>query len=982
MKFNYIASILLAFICSSSFSQTKEDVTKIIANYNLENIKLKRQFYEKKEEIEKQKALEAAKLNGWPIIINGKDGSFQELMRLTPDGFPIYYSTDNANAARSTRTNFLNTGGALGLNLNGQGMIARVWDGGTVRRTHNLLSPRVTTVDDPSGTSYSDHATHVTGTVIANNSVGSTKGMAYQATARTFNWTNDQSEALNEIVGGMLLSNHSYGVPVTGESGTTLPAWYIGAYTSSANAWDDIVYNAPYYLPVMSAGNDGNNNNNTNPIASGFDKLTGNKTAKNIMVVANANDAIITSTGMLLSVSINTSSSQGPTDDRRIKPDIAGNGTGVTSSVATSNSATASFTGTSMASPNVTGTLLLLQQHHKNITNRFMKASTLKGLACHTADDAGVAGPDPKFGWGLLNAKKAAETISNNGLTSWISEETLDNNETYTMTVYSDGTASIPLIASITWTDLPGNINDGTSGENDSTPVLVNDLDIRISKDGTTYYPWKLESNPNELATRNGDNNVDNVEQIKIDAPSAGFYTITITHKGNLVSNKQDYSLIVTGINSNFAIIPNSDNPTQCSNTDAIYTFDYIQTGSFTTNFSATGLPVGATVNFNPPSMSSNGSVTMTINLTNSTPGDYNIGIVGDNGTETETRYKTLKFYSDSFQPVNLIAPSNNNNTVSTSTIFEWTNDFNSETYTIQIATDVNFNNIILDTTLTDNSYAYSGLNEETVYYWRVIQSNRCGAQIISSAIVNNFITGKLTCGNSFSATDFSNANIGTTENSIASVPITVTGGLTIGDINVELDISHTYIQDMTYYLEGPVEIGSPIIKLFQEPCGDNDNIICTLDDSGSDFTCNFFPPAISGTVKPLEPLSTFNQLSADGIWTLRVVDPYNGDGGSINSVTLQICGLEASPLSTISNNINNIKIYPNPVKDNLYIDLPNDTIGNTTYALMDIQGRIVLTKKSNNLNERINTTHLTDGVYLLTIENNLGKTSKKVIIN
>ena len=101
-------------------------------------------------------------------------------MKVTPDGFPIYYSTMNVAAARSTRTNHLNTGGSLGLNLNGQGMIARVWDGGTVRRTHNLLSGRVTTVDDVSGTSYSNHATHVTGTVIASDASATAKGMAFK----------------------------------------------------------------------------------------------------------------------------------------------------------------------------------------------------------------------------------------------------------------------------------------------------------------------------------------------------------------------------------------------------------------------------------------------------------------------------------------------------------------------------------------------------------------------------------------------------------------------------------------------------------------------------------------------------------------------------------------------------------------------------------------------------------------------------------
>jgi hypothetical protein len=40
-----------------------------------------------------------------------------------------------------------------------------------------------------------------------------------------------------------------------------------------------------------------------------------------------------------------------------------------------------------------------------------MRASTLKGLACHTAFDAGNVGPDYIYGWGLLDMKKAARLL-------------------------------------------------------------------------------------------------------------------------------------------------------------------------------------------------------------------------------------------------------------------------------------------------------------------------------------------------------------------------------------------------------------------------------------------------------------------------------------------------------------------------------------------------------------------------------------------
>ena len=972
----------LVFITSVSFSQTKEDVIKIIKNYDIPKIKEKINYFENIEKREKEIAIQKANEMGWPIFIYGEDGSFQELIKLNLDGSPIYLSTTNVNAAKSTRANHLNSGGTLGLNLNGQGMVARVWDGGTVRRTHTLFEGRVTTVDDPSGTTYTSHGTHVTGTILASDASATAKGMAYQATARTFNWTNDESEATSEVLLGMLVSNHSYGIPITSSNGTIQPAWYIGAYTSAARNWDEITYLAPYFLPVMSAGNEGNNNDNSNPIAIGYDKLTGDKTAKNSLIVANAQDANVTTDGTLISVNINSSSSQGPTDDRRIKPDITGNGTSLTSTTSSSDTSTGSSSGTSMASPNVAGTILLLQQHYHNETNNFMKAATLKGLACHTADDAGVAGPDPKFGWGLLNAKKAAQTISANGLDSWVSEENLSQGETFSMTFVSDGGSNNPLIASITWTDVPGEAKTNTI-ENDATPVLVNNLDIKVTKDGTTFYPWKLQADPTALAIRVGDNDVDNVEQIKIDTPAAGEYTITVTHKGSLVNGNQDFSFIVTGIRSDIALISKSDDLIVCNNQNADFVFDYRQSGNGTTTFSATGLPNGASAIFNPSSLSANGTVTMTITgLTNAQPGDYSVGIIGNNGIETETRTKQLKIYSTFFDSTSLNYPSNMQAAIPTTVNLDWNDDTNVEHFHLQVAIDNNFNTIILNEMgLTNSEYNLTNLSEATTYYWRVIPSNRCGSGSQLDANIYSFTTGVITCGYSYTATDFSDAIINSTPNSTASVPIEVPIGFVIGDINVALDITHTYIQDMTYYLEGPANIGSPIITLFDQPCGNNDDINCTLDDSGVNFVCNASAPAISGVVKPEELLSNFNGLNSFGTWYLRVVDPFNGDGGSINAVTLYFCDLEPS-LSIQSNDLSSkVSVFPNPANNRLYVNLDQNLVNETHYKLYDLQGRLVISKKSATSESNINIENLVEGIYLLSIENGTDRTTKKIII-
>ncbi len=978
MKKTYLVSLLLLLLTNLTYAQTKEDVAKIVSSYDLAKIKELQYELKQKTTLEKQKAEAAAIVNNWPIRVVGKDGSISELMKLTPDGFPIYYTNNNANAAKSTRANHLNTGGTLGLDLNGQGMVARVWDGGTVRASHNLFSGRVTVVDEPSSTTYAAHSTHVTGTIMASNAAAATKGMAYMAQARTFEWTDDNSEALSEVQLGMLISNHSYGVPITGTTGV-LPSWYIGSYTQDARDWDEIAYASPYYLAVLSAGNEGQSNANPDPLAFGYDKLTGNKVSKNNMVVANAQDAVVAADGTLTSVLINASSNQGPTDDYRVKPDITGNGTSVISTNSTSDSSTTTMTGTSMASPNVAGTLLLLQQHYKNVTNNFMKAATLKGLACHTADDAGNIGPDPVFGWGLLNAKKAAETITGNGLNSWVSEENLFQEQSSSIVVKASGTE--PLIASITWTDVPGTANNGTLPANDTTKALVNDLDIRITKNAITYYPWKLNSIASAEATQSGDNAIDNVEQVKIDSPTNSNYTVTVTHKGLLQTGKQNYSLVITGLTSSFSIVPTSSDLTVCSNQNAVFTFNYKQVGSGTTAFSPVGLPVGATATFNNNSLSANGTVTMTISgLSNVIPGEYNIGIIGNNGTETETRYKTLKIFNSTFVPVNLTSPANLVTGLSTSVNLVWSSQFNAESYTVQVSTVPNFSTTVYNATVTTNRYIARSLLQNTDYYWRVTPLNQCGSGLTSNATVYRFKTGVLVCGAAvFNATNFTNATIASVANSSASVPVTVTGGYTIGSMKVNLNLTHTYIQDMTISLVGPASIGSPEVLLFKEACGDNDNINCTLDDNGNAPQCSGIP-SVSGLIAPYESLSAFNNLPANGEWILKIKDPYNGDGGTVNSFSIDICYITNS-LGIDSNSLTYTSVYPNPTKDNLNIDIPN-AIGTSKLKLYDVQGRFVMETSTNSTHEVMNIGNLQSGVYMLSIENENNKTVKKVILN
>ncbi|NCT16934.1 MAG: S8 family serine peptidase [Flavobacteriia bacterium] len=589
-------TVFILLLCSFiSFGQTKDQQEKITSRYDLQKLaQLENQFLSKAVQ-QKQSALQYAQQRGLQSKITLEDGGFAELQRVDPDGSLIYYRTFNVAAANSTRTNHLNIGGSTGLNLDGQNMIAYVWDGGHARITHQEYdgpggTNRVSVQDAASegGTQLNFHSAHVSGTIAASGVVANAKGMAPQSSVRGYMWNSDLAEATTAAGNGMLISNHSYGF-----NSQAVPDYYFGAYITDSRDWDNLLYNAPYYLMVVAAGNDGTTNYNASPLNSvaGYDKLTGHSTSKNNLVVASANDATIDSNGNLVSVSISSFSSQGPTDDLRIKPDITGNGAGLYSTYDNSDTAYNSISGTSMASPNVTGTLLLLQQHANNVNGSFLRAASLKGVALHTADDAGPTGPDAVWGWGLLNAKKAAQAISQNGNQSLISELTLMPGQTYTINVDSDGVSK--LLASISWTDPAGT---ATTTLNSPTAKLVNDLDIRVTKSGTTYLPWRLTG-----VTTNGlgDNTKDTYERVDV-ANATGTYTITVTHKGSLSGGSQNFSLIVTGLTSTpvtcNATVPSGLTPSGVGSNSAILNWNSVAGASYDVRYRQIGTTTWTTV--------------------------------------------------------------------------------------------------------------------------------------------------------------------------------------------------------------------------------------------------------------------------------------------------------------------------------------------------------------------------------------------------
>lgn len=712
MRKDYLLLILCSLcIFSSAFAQTPLEREWITRDYDLAKLAQMSTDYRETFEREKQYAWDMAALRGWDVLIEYSDGRIAELIRVSASGEPVYYTTDNREGGITTRTNLVHTGGSSGLDLNGENMIVGIWDGGGVRQTHELMTPRVTQVDGASGTS--GHATHVAGTMIGNGNVqgGTVIGMAPVADLWAHDWNADFSEMTTAASNGLLASNHSY--TING------PNWIYGYYGQNARGIDNIMYNAPYYLPVVSGGNDGNGS---------YDRLDGMSTAKNNLAVA-AVFEVLNYTGPG-SVNIAGFSSWGPTDDGRIKPDICGKGVNMTSSWNNSNSGYNTIGGTSMSSPNVTGSLILLQQHYNDINGEFMLSSTLKGLALHTADEAGTTpGPDARYGWGLMNTAAGADVITNNGVSSIIVEETLQPGDVYTLSVQSDGVTD--LMASITWTDPPGTLLPaGVS--NNPTPSLVNDLDIRISDDGgTTFFPWKLDVGNPSAGASTGDNLVDTIEKIEVSGAS-GEYIIRVSHKGDLTDDLQVFSLIVTGIDKEEFTVSSHDGIQDACADDGSASFD-IDLGfndgfSDTINFTVTDLPTGTTGTVSPTSLSAEGTVSLTVNNINAlAPGDYEVKVTGTGTSETVNVYVILRIYDPSLNAANLVLPADDAIDQPLDITFEWDAVTNADEYDFELATDSGFSNVIDSQTVNVNTAEVTGLDNGTEYFWRVLATNFCG---------------------------------------------------------------------------------------------------------------------------------------------------------------------------------------------------------------------------------------------------------------
>ncbi len=132
--------------------------------------------------------------------------------------------------------------------------------------------------------------------------------------------------------------------------------------------------------------------------------------------------------------------------------------------------------------------------------------------------------------------------------------------------------------------------------------------------------------------------------------------------------------------------------------------------------------------------------------------------------------------------------------------------------------------------------------------------------------------------------------------NHIITSTLTISGsGMTIGDLNVGLNVTHNYLSDISITLSK----GATSVILFNNSCGSATNINMIADDEGASLAC---PPSGGNSYQPNGNLSDFDNIALDGTWTLTIVDSWpSSDGGSLNNWSLiakKVCTASAPTLS------------------------------------------------------------------------------------
>lgn len=404
-------------------------------------------------------------------------------------------------------------------------------------------------------------------------------------------------------------------------------------------------------------------------------------------------------------------------------------------------------------------------------------------------------------------------------------------------------------------------------------PVDARTVDIMLSLDGGVTFPIMLADD----TLNDGDEEV----LIPGDATTQARIMVKASDNVFFAVNSSDFTIQQSQVVLSFQELSFQ----VCQPNDIIIPFTYQTFGGFaeTSTFSV-DLPTGLTGVFVPTGASADDTAAqLTISNTNAvTPGEYTITVTSTSTSVTKSVPLTLNISDAGFADVLLQLPTDTQANTSVTPELRWESNSQYTSYDVEIATDVGFTTIIESASVPFNFYQPTNLQAETEYFWRVRPQNNCGVGTFGTPF--SFTTIQVDC-KSFESSELP-IQISAVGTPTISTSVQLFEDLFISDLNVTLELDHTYLEDLVVSLMSPA---GTRVTLIANNCGEFNNVNATFDDDGSVISCSD-NPAISGTVQPVGSLASFNGESTLGEWTLEIRDLAAGDGGSLITFSMEVC--------------------------------------------------------------------------------------------
>jgi hypothetical protein len=298
----------------------------------------------------------------------------------------------------------------------------------------------------------------------------------------------------------------------------------------------------------------------------------------------------------------------------------------------------------------------------------------------------------------------------------------------------------------LVWTDAPGH---GLGG---STPAWNNDLDLVADVGGNLYYGNNFNAS-GWSQTGGAADNKNNTEGVFLGPTAPGSVTVRVV-AANINSDgipnqgdttDQDFAIVCynCALEPDFALSVTPAALPVCAPANAVYniTINQVLGYSDSVTLSAAGNPGGTTANFsNNPVTPPDTSILTIGNTGAASAGSYEIDIVGVATTRTHTTTVDLDLFTATPGTVNLTTPADGATDLPVTPDFSWTAASQGHEYTLEIAEDMAFTNIIYSAVLATTSHTVeTPLEADTTYYWRVRPGNACGSG--SNSAVFDFST-------------------------------------------------------------------------------------------------------------------------------------------------------------------------------------------------------------------------------------------------